>query len=50
MTIKAQQFGGKNYTNLRYADDAVIVSDEEAKLQTTHDLVKYVKDMEWKSM
>jgi len=25
--------GGQNFTNLRYADDAVVISEEEAELQ-----------------
>ena len=32
--VKGIIIGGKNYTNLRYADDAVFVSDEEEELQT----------------
>ena len=32
--INGIKIGGKNYTNLRYADDAVFVSDQEAELQT----------------
>jgi len=32
--IKGIITGGKNYTNLRYADDAVFASDQEAELQT----------------
>jgi len=27
--------GGQNFTNLRYADDAVVISEEEAELQHT---------------
>jgi len=42
--VKGIIIGGKNYTNLRYADDAMFVSNEEAGLQTSHDLVKYVKN------
>ena len=32
--IKGISVGGQNFTNLRYADDAVFVSDEEVELQT----------------
>jgi len=32
--INGIKIGGKNYTNLQYADDAVFVSDQEAELQT----------------
>jgi len=32
--VKGIIIGGKNYANLRYADDAVFVSDEEEELQT----------------
>jgi len=33
--IKGIIIGGKNYTNLWYAEDAVFMSDQEAELQTT---------------
>jgi len=32
--IKGIKIGGQNYTNLRYADDAVFLSEDEANLQT----------------
>ena len=31
--VKGIKIGGQNFTNFRYADDAVFVSDEEAELQ-----------------
>ena len=45
---KGVTIGGQNCIDLRYADDAVFISDQVVELQKTIDKVNEVcKDLEW---
>ena len=45
------KFNGVNVTNLRYADDVVLVADKRKNMQKMIDrLNEHARRMEWKSM
>src|SRR6059036_1193524 len=49
--IEGIKFNGVNITDLRYADDAVLVADKRKKMQkmVAIDLIKHARRMEWRS-